>query len=70
MKLFEFHGQVRLGIKTLGAARAALQAMVPTSSLQQPQPDVYVRLRDGTELPVTAVKVRGSDRLILETFVE
>lgn len=34
--------------------------------------EVYVRLKDGSELPVKAVKVRGGNpqRIILETFVD
>jgi hypothetical protein len=68
VKIFEFHGQIRLAIKTVGAARAALQSMIPGTELTTPE--VYVRLKDGTELPVKAVKVRGSDRIILETFID
>lgn len=69
MNVFEFNGQVRRGIATMRKARAMFLKLTGYAD-RGAQAEVFVRLKDGTELPVTAVKVRGSDRLILETFVD
>ena len=70
MNVFEFNSKLRDAIRSLGLARQALRAIVGSAESNRPQADVYVRLRDGTELPVLNIKVRGSDRIILETFAD
>lgn len=70
MNVFEFNSKLRDAIRSLGLARQALRAITGSVESHHAQADVYVRLRDGTELPILNIKVRGSERIILETLAD
>lgn len=60
MNIFQFHVQFRDAIRLLAATRFSGSASAK----------VVVRLKDGSELPVTTIKVRGRETIILETFAD